>query len=555
MKKKSTKRADKKSAQSKTLGQGLVKSLKEVAASEKAKAAILKKYTALAKKMGEYPSRSDMLSVDVSRDKIRHYFGKMDDLKQQARDANPSAFEKIIDLDIFNDSAHADLVKKVKNCKTFVIQTVVAGGPVHEELAGAVKTFLKAKKGMHLIIPADYALQNLDPDLMADPSINIVFRTLHLNSNLCVDPIKIDPKQVDPVLGLSDLAHAETVIIGSPKQRRVSVSNSNKKLSRMIQATGALTKPNYVPRSGIPRRKDTLAQRQHRMGGVIVEIVDNKLYHFRHFEMCKDGSFNDLFFNYSEDGVKFAGCEAIVQGDKHVGDTDPAVNAAVDEMCKIGKPRYRMEHDFFNGRSVNPHGEDDLIERAQLALKGELNLERELKECAEEIKRVRKLNSARTHVIVESNHNEWIMRYLKKGKFTDENRLIATKLQAAVIEGKQPFAAAMEMFGILPGPDLLFLEIDDDFIVEGVALGNHGHLGANGKKNPGAKGMYKAYGKCSFGHGHHGEIWHDAHMVGTSTHMKLSYNKGASSWDNSQEIVYAGGTRQLVNVIKGKWRP
>ena len=321
----------------------------------------------------------------------------------------------------------------------------------------------------------------------------------------------------------------------------------------MIQATGALTKPHYIPKSGIPKRRDTLAEKQHRMGGVIIEIVDDKLYHFRHFEMCKDGSFNDLFYNYSKTGVKYVGCEAIIQGDKHVGDTDPAVNAAVDEMCKIGKPKYRIEHDFFNGKSINPHGEDDVIEQVQLAELGLLNLKNELQMCADEINRVRRLNSSQTHVIVESNHNEWIVRYLKKNKFSPENHLLAIKLQQAVIEGKQPFAAAMEICGVKAGPDLIFLELDDDFIVEGVACGNHGHLGANGKRNPGTKGMYKAYGKCSFGHTHHGEIWHDAQNVGTSTYMKLSYNHGASSWDNSQGILYAGGTRQLVNVIYGKW--
>src|ERR1019366_9186514 len=117
----------------------------------------------------------------------------------------------------------------------------------------------------------------------------------------------------------------------------------------------------------------------------------------------------------SKSGIKYVGCEAIVQGDKHVGDTDPAVNAAVDEMCAVGKPKYRIEHDFFNGRSVNPHSEFDMIEQTQLAELGQLNLKDELQMCADEIIRVRKLKSTKAHVIVESNHNDWISRYLKKG--------------------------------------------------------------------------------------------------------------------------------------------
>ncbi|NBP02992.1 MAG: hypothetical protein EBU90_23345 [Proteobacteria bacterium] len=516
---------------------------------------IVKEYVALARRISAYPSRSDLIRAGISRDRIRSHFGNMAELKAASKEFYPESFTKIIDTEIFNSSAFEDLKKKAKKHKVFVVTTVVAGAPVNQNLMQSIKQYCKKRNAMLLVIPADYALQQLDHDLVSDKDVNIVFKTLHLNSNICVNPIKIDPKQVDPATGLDSFGHSETVLIGSPKQRRLPVANSNNKMARIIQATGALTRPNYIPNDGIPKRRDTLAEKHHRMGGVIVEIVDDKLYHFRHFEMCKDGSFNDLFYNYSKGGVKFVGCLGIIQGDKHVGDTDPKVNAAVDEMCASGKPKFRVEHDFFNGKSINPHGEDDLIETAQLAEAGELNLRKEFQLCADELNRVRKLGTADIHVIVESNHNDWILRYLKKGKFSPENRLIATKLQALVIEnGENPFKAAMEMMGVKMGPDLLFLNVDDDFVKAGIALGNHGHLGANGRKNPGTKGMYKAYGACFFGHGHHGEIYHDAMMVGTSTHLKLSYNKGASSWDNAQGILYKDGTRQLINVIHGKWR-
>ena len=515
---------------------------------------IIKKFSDLAKKNSAYPTRSEMIKGGTSRDIIRHYFGDMDGLKLAAKVAYPEKFENVIDLEMFNDQAFNDIKAKVASHKVFVIQSVIAGAPVHKKLKASVETYLKKRKGMHLIIAADYALQSIDPDLMSDPTVEIVFRTLNLNSNICVNPIKIDPKQMDPATSLDSFGHSETVIIGSPKQRRVPVANSNGKLARVIQATGALTKPNYVPRDGVPKRRDTLADKQHRMGGVIVEIVNDKLYHFRHFEMCKDGSFNDLFYNYSGSGVKFVGCEAIIQGDKHVGDTDPVVNKAVDEMCLVGKPKYRVEHDFFNGASISHHSRDLRIERAIAAAKGKVSLDKELKITADELFRVRKLKTASVHVIVESNHNDWLMQYLNKGDFTDENRHISTKLTDKAIGGEHPLQAAMGLFGVKTGADLKYLQIDDDFVVAGVALGNHGHLGSNGKRNPGTKGMYKAYGKCFFGHGHHGEIFHDAIMVGTSTHLKLGYNKGASSWDNSQGILYSDGTRQLVNVILGKWR-
>lgn len=522
---------------------------------DKKKLKLLKAYASLAKSLGAYPTIAELQEAGISRNTFRHNFGTHDDYKEAAKQAFPEHFKDVLDDSMFNNSVHDALQKEVRTVKRFIITTAVAGAPLHKGLLASMKKFQELHQAMVLVIPADYALQDMNKTLVADPDVRIVFKTLHLNTNICVNPIKIDPKQVDPATGLDSFGQSETVIIGSPKQRRVPVANSNSKLARVIQATGAITRPNYIPRDGIPKRRDTLAERHHRMGGVIVEIVDDKLYHFRHFEMSKDGSFNDLFHNYSGEGMKYVGCAAIVQGDKHVGDTDPAVNAAVDEMCAIGKPRYRIEHDFFNGASISHHSEKNQVERAIMAKQGKISLHNELNITSGEMKRVRSLKTAKTHVIVESNHNDWIMQYLNRGHFTDENRHVSVKLQDLAMEGKHPLQAAMEtLYGVKPGTDIKWLGIDDDFRVAGVELAAHGHLGANGKRNPGTKGMYKCYGKVMFGHGHHGEIYHDAMMVGTSTYLKLGYNKGCSSWDNSQGILYADGTRQLVNVIGGKWR-
>lgn len=518
---------------------------------------IAKRYARLARKLGKYPSRAELKKhEEISRDMIRDHFGDTDALKSAALEAHPEAFANIIDPENFTLGVHRELVAKCKGYKRFVVTTAVAGAPVHDGLMASIKKFCELKGALLLVIPANYALQEIDPDLVTDPAVNIVFRTLKLNSNISVNPIKIDPKQVDPALGLDAFGQTEgTVIIGSPKQRRVPVANSNTKLARLIQATGAITRPRYIPRDGLPKRRDTLAHKHHRMGGVIVEIVDNKLYHFRHFEMCRDGSFNDLFTNYSEDGAKFVGCAAIIQGDKHVGDTDPKVNKAVDEMCEMGKPKYRVEHDFFNGKSISHHSMQNQVERAVLAATNKISLAHELEITADELRRVRELKTAQTHVIVESNHNDWIMQYLNHGRFDDANRLVATKLQVLAIEGHHPLKAAMEkLYGVTPGKDIRWLDIDEDFRIAGCVLGAHGHLGANGRRNPGVKGIYKAYGKAIVGHGHHSEIYHDAMMVGTSTFLKVGYNVGASSWDNSQGILYEDGTRQIVNVIGGAWR-
>lgn len=513
-------------------------------------------YAQLAKKLKAYPTRSKLKAVGISRDMVRDHFGNMESLKSHSKEIHSKYFEELTDSTSFDDQTHRGIQDKARKYKRFIITTAVAGAPVHRDFLASIKKYAKLNKAMVLVFPANYALNEIDKALVSDPDLDIVFRQLKLNTNISLDPIKIDPKQVDPAIGLDALGKVEgTVIIGSPKQRRIPIANSNERLARIIQGTGAVTKPMYIPKDGIPKRRDRLAEAHHIMGAVIVEIVDEIFYHFRIVEMRKDGSFNDLFYRYSKEGKKFVGCEAIVQGDFHVTETDPRVDKAVDEMCAIGKPRYRIFHDFFSGVSINHHEISNKVARARLSAENKISLESELKANAEIIQKKRKQKTAKHLVFVKSNHDEFLDRYLAEGHFDDQNRMISTKLQILAMEGQDPLKVGLErFFGLKPGPDLVWLKRDQDFKVAGVECGAHGDLGSNGRRNPGAKGMYKAYGKVNYGHCHYGEIWHGAMSAGTSSYMRLGYNRGSSSWDNSQIVQYEDGTRQLINVINGKWK-
>ena len=508
-------------------------------------------------KYKRFPSRADLKTIGFSRDQVRGQFGNYENLRLFAKENWPDMLDGLLDPSLFEDKAHLDLVSRTKKFKRFVVTSAVAGAPAHKGFLNSLKNYCRVNKAMLLVIPANYALYDLDHDLVNDPEVSVLFKPLSLNQNIVIDPIKIDPKQVDPVVGLDIIGKKRegTIIVGSPKQRRVAIANSNEKMARMIQSTGAVTKPRYVPSDGIMKRRDRLADEQHVMGAVVVEIADKKLFHFRNIEMGTGGRFIDLFKRYSEQEVVNVGCEAVVQGDYHVLSTDPVVDAAVDEMCKLGRPKYRVLHDFFDGQSINHHNLHNKIERAILAKQNLIDLRSELQANKNALEAMRKKKTAEQIVLVKSNHYEFLYRYLNKGDFTEQNYEIATELMLIAMRGLDPLKDGLEqLFGLKKGKDLVWLKRDQDFRVCGVELGSHGDLGANGKRNPGSKGMFKAYGKSVYGHCHHSEIWHQAMSVGTSTYMRLGYNKGASSWDHTQCIVYKDGTRQLVSVINGEWR-
>jgi hypothetical protein len=98
-----------------------------------------------------------------------------------------------------------------------------------------------------------------------------------------------------------------------------------------------------------------------------------------------------------------------------------------------------------------------------------------------------------------------------------------------------------------------WLKRDEDLRLADIQLGAHGDKGANGARG-GLQSMEFAYGNSVTGHSHSPEVLRGAWQVGTSSHLKLGYNVGPSSWLNSSCLVYPNGQRQLINAIKGKYR-
>ena len=516
---------------------------------------IAKTYARLAKSLGRYPDNSEIKKAGMPR--VRDHFGDIDQLRDLARELFPNHFADIVDPEYFNAEAYQALKEHVKKFKRFFISCVVPGQPVDRDAMASVRTWCKKNKGTSLFLAANYGLLELPADFVAEN--NIVFRDLKLNSNIWISAVKVDPKQIDPLASLDGIGQREgTMIIASPKQRMRPVANSNFKLPHIIQATGAITRPRYVAKTFLGKsseRRDYIAKAQHIMGGIIVEIVDEKFYHFRQVQFDKDGSFIDLFTRYDEDGSELVTCEAVVQGDFHDGETDADADAAADELCKLGKPKYRVFHDFFNGHSISHHDKKKKVTQARKAGEHRLSLATELHNMKLTLQRKCKAAGREKFVMVRSNHDEFLDRYLEEGDFEDQNRLLATQLQVAAMEGKDPLKFAMETMGLKDNGRIIWLDRDQDFKVSArkIEIGAHGDLGANGARGS-SQGMLKAYGACTYGHCHYPEINHDAWSVGTSSRMDLDYKRGASSWMHSHQVIYSNGSRQIINVINGKWR-
>ena len=123
---------------------------------------------------------------------------------------------------------------------------------------------------------------------------------------------------------------------------------------------------------------------------------------------------------------------------------------------------------------------------------------------------------------------------------------------APMVDDQDPVAVGLAMIGRIP-KNVRFLDYDDDYKIRGVQLGSHGDKGMSGGRSSMRSREY-AHGTSITGHSHTPEILRNTYIVGTSTFLRLPYTKGsASSWMNTNAILYDNGSVQLLNIIDGQW--
>lgn len=506
-------------------------------------------------------------STSFHHQSVERYFGNFDGLVLAARQADPKVFKNIIDETSFSGEAFKELQRTVSEHNRFFVTSAVTGCDVHKDGLAAIQNFCKRNKAALLILPCSDPARQKDHKnkwtLSADlPKKSVVFKEIALNNNLVLSTIKMSAKQLQPLTGIKRLSQKKgSTIVASPKQflEFVANSNNNQEIPRALMSTGAITKANYQTEMYMSERTAELAELDHTLGGIIVEIKNGNIFFFRHVEINKKtGSFTDIDRKYNADGtVEKVEADLVQTGDWHVLSTDAATRKIAKEIVETVKPQYLTFEDFFDGITINPHERHNLISLSKKARKGLLALDHELEACRKEIDEVCKW-PAKQIIMKYGNHEDFLKRYLADGAFMDEpmNKIIGMKLTIALEEQEiMPFEYAMrELYGLSQPDKVKFLTVNDSFKVNGIENGAHGHMGKGGRRNPGMAEIEECYGAANVGHNHSAAIFRSVYRVGTGTKLQLSYNDGPSAWTQTHLIQHKDGSRQLITNIEGEWR-
>ena len=532
---------------------------------QKKKEGILRQYANLAKKLKRKIGINDMVDIGVSKDTITHYFRSLSRLEEAAREKYDTRFHDVAINEIMGPKALKKLSTSVSKFNRFFVTTAITGCQVDKNFLKSAVSFCKLNKAQLLVLVASDPAHNrsgfkegeylgsIDKDILH--SGVVVTADTALNSNLYISTIKLSAKHIDPITGLDRIGQKNgSFIYASPKQRLRAVAVSNEKLPHVLMTTGAITKPNYNTKNYMSERTGYIANNDHVMGGLIVEIENDEIFHYRQVQANKSGSFIDFGIQYKKDGTtKAMAPEALVMGDWHSGSTDPTAKAAWFDIVEKLKCKRLVVHDGFDGFAINHHERENRIIRALRAMEGRDNLKKEIEEYAQDLREMSELVDE--VVLVKSNHDDFLDRWLMTGKYTDDpvNHRYALDVAAAMLDGYDPLKWAIEQTEIVENDNLTWLERDDDYLIAGIQLGAHGDKGSNGARGS-LMAMERSYGNSVTGHTHSPEILRGAWQVGTTSLLKLSYNEGPSSWFHTSCLVYSNGSRQLINSVEGNYR-
>lgn len=444
--------------------------------------------------------------------------------------------------------------KTNKNCKVFFITSAQNNTPVHAKFLHNMEVYAKKRKAdIHAILMRYKNPTSLFPDKKSDfwveelaPYMDANRHNIHPFVTIMGD-IKIQPTMANPMSGMNALSGVDSCIFGAPKVQMEMIPVLEGMKPKMMVTTGSVTQRNYTD-----SKNGKIGDFHHVLGFCIVEIKDDNTFFIRQVTADeKTGDFNDLYYNVSKGVVtRNETIAAAILGDLHLGEHDEKViDTTFKTLFKKLKPANVVLHDVFNGHSISHHESKNPFKLFEREQDGSNSVKKEVDFMLKWLECVKDYNVT----VVRSNHDDFIDRWLQSAdwKRNIKNAREYIEYSSIILSCKAPK-------GIVPYlinqkfPKMRTLDRNSMFSVKGWELGQHGDIGANGSRGSLLQ-VRKLNTKCVVGHYHGPGRKDGALAVGTTTHLRVGYNNGPSSWLQSHVIIHNDGKAQHISFIDGEF--
>jgi hypothetical protein len=476
--------------------------------------------------------------------------------------------------------------------KRFIITWAQNNTPVHDRFLQNIKEYAKfIDADIHVIAGRYKNPTSVFTDKQYDtwedsvlPYLDANRHDIHKYVSIMSD-IKIQPTAINPMTSLHALSEENSCVFGAPKVQMEMIPVLEGQKPKIMLTSGACTESNYTD-----TKSGKHGEFHHTFGFVIVEIKDDDVFFARQVTANDDGDFTDLYNKVTFKGKRqpvvvkqgytqmFGGEElerlldpliedrwvgdstvtkmtkiaGIVFGDMHYGHHDNKVIDKTFKLLEKLKPKHVILHDVFDGHSISHHERKDPFIQYQREMDGSNSLKYEVDNMLLNLKRFKKFSNV---VIVRSNHDDFIDRWLKdvdwRKTATAKNSLEYMEYASHILSGRAkqgviPYLINMEF------PKFNTLDRSSSYKVKSWEVGQHGDVGANGSRGSLLQ-FRKLNTKVIVGHYHSPGRRDGALAVGTSTHLRVGYNMGPSSWLQTHVIIHMDGKAQHINFIDGEY--
>lgn len=381
--------------------------------------------------------------------------------------------------------------------------------------------------------------------------------------------LNIIPTAVSPLTGLESYTGRRSMIAPHVTQQLSCVATYGEGDGAKINyCTGTVTQRNYIQ-----RKEGFKAEFHHTYGALFVEVDEDGHWWVRQLNADSDG----VIYHIDGDDVvqikdgKITGGHRVLSitgGDTHEDEKDPVVHDVKYRkggMIDVLNPQFNFVHDVLNFARRSHHNIKDPYFMIEQFVKKTESVDQELfqvRTFLEDIKRPDTLT-----VVVDSNHDRHLHRWLAEndGRKDPVNARCWSKLNDLLVDliyegrGEQLFRFAMNNGNVSweAKHHVKFLLEDEGFLTakgigDGIENGMHGDRAANG-----ARGNVRSFAKMgrrsNVAHSHTCAIFQGCYMAGTNSKKKLRYNRGPSSWTQSDIITFENSKRCIVTFAFGKW--
>ncbi len=374
--------------------------------------------------------------------------------------------------------------------------------------------------------------------------------------------MNILPTAIDPLSGFGSYTGRKSGIFPHTKIAMRSVASAKHEPTKFNWTTGTITQRNYLQRTA-----GLKAEWHHCYGAVLVEVDSSGDWFVRQLQVDDRGELYDLDLKVTNRGriVKNVRVEAISWGDAHVTRMEKAVAETLwgeGGMIDTLRPKVQFMHDLVDIRACDHHSRNNPHARFSRYIEGNDNAVADIIDTVDFVKHADR--SWCDMVVVNSNHDDWIQRWLREADYRTDppNAVFFLEAQLEVyrhIESGEKFDVvgwAMRKCGCSNG--IRFLELDESYVIcksrnDGIECGHHGHNGINGARGS-ARAFSRTGRRTNTGHTHSAEIIDGNWVAGVTAALDQGYNKGLSSWSQSSIVTHPNGKRQMVTLWNGKWR-